>query len=158
MAVRNSEERLSKGGVYLLETGLHLFLWVGANAQQELLSNIFGTPTFSQIDPNMVRHTHRLQLLTNHCLDFKCVGVLLSPKCVCCVPDASAGAGQPVLPETPRDHRLLQITTVTIHEGQTPLPLFVSVSLLFLPSVSFRLYFCLVRIQYCDQNSHVATV
>ncbi|XP_070975475.1 protein transport protein Sec24C-like isoform X4 [Oncorhynchus clarkii lewisi] len=53
MAVRNSEERLSKGGVYLLETGLHLFLWVGANAQQELLSNIFGTPTFSQIDPNM---------------------------------------------------------------------------------------------------------
>ena len=58
MAVRNSEERLSKGGVYLLETGLYLFLWVGANAQQELLSNIFGTPTFSQIDPNMVRHTH----------------------------------------------------------------------------------------------------
>ena len=58
MAVRNSEERLSKGGVYLLETGLHLFLWVGANAQQELLSNIFGTPPFSQIDPNMVRHTH----------------------------------------------------------------------------------------------------
>uniref|UniRef100_A0A8C8D6B5 Uncharacterized protein n=1 Tax=Oncorhynchus tshawytscha TaxID=74940 RepID=A0A8C8D6B5_ONCTS len=55
MAVRNSEERLSKGGVYLLETGLHLFLWVGANAQQELLSNIFGTPTFSQIDPNMYR-------------------------------------------------------------------------------------------------------
>uniref|UniRef100_A0A3P8XD86 SEC24 homolog C, COPII coat complex component n=1 Tax=Esox lucius TaxID=8010 RepID=A0A3P8XD86_ESOLU len=53
MAVRNSEERLSKGGVYILETGLHLFLWVGANAQQELLSNIFGTPTFSQIDPNM---------------------------------------------------------------------------------------------------------
>ncbi|XP_052348472.1 protein transport protein Sec24C-like isoform X1 [Oncorhynchus keta] len=53
MAVRNSEERLSKGGVYLLETGLYLFLWVGANAQQELLSNIFGTPTFSQIDPNI---------------------------------------------------------------------------------------------------------
>ncbi|KAJ7987783.1 hypothetical protein DPEC_G00330090 [Dallia pectoralis] len=53
LAVRNSEERLSKGGVYILETGLHLFLWVGANAQQELLSNIFGTPTFSQIDPDM---------------------------------------------------------------------------------------------------------
>ncbi|KAM6951724.1 protein transport protein Sec24C isoform 2-T2 [Aplochiton taeniatus] len=53
VAVRDSEERLSKGGVYLLETGLHLFLWVGANAQQELLLNIFGTPTFSQIDPSM---------------------------------------------------------------------------------------------------------
>ncbi|XP_045924174.1 protein transport protein Sec24C isoform X4 [Micropterus dolomieu] len=53
VAVRDSEERLSKGGVYLLETGLHLFLWVGASAQQELLLNIFGTPSFSQIDPAM---------------------------------------------------------------------------------------------------------
>ncbi|XP_076007622.1 protein transport protein Sec24C isoform X2 [Genypterus blacodes] len=53
MALRDSEERLSKGGVYLLETGLHLFLWVGASAQQELLLNIFGTQSFSQIDSNM---------------------------------------------------------------------------------------------------------
>ncbi|XP_070847397.1 protein transport protein Sec24C isoform X1 [Chaetodon trifascialis] len=53
VAVRDSEERLSKGGVYLLETGLHLFLWVGASVQQELLLNIFGTPSFSQIDPSM---------------------------------------------------------------------------------------------------------
>ncbi|CAL8261172.1 unnamed protein product [Arctogadus glacialis] len=53
LAVRDSEERLSKGGAYLLETGLHLFLWVGANAQQELLLNIFGTPSFGQIDPNL---------------------------------------------------------------------------------------------------------
>ncbi|XP_041671422.1 protein transport protein Sec24C isoform X2 [Cheilinus undulatus] len=53
VAVRDSEERLSKGGVYLLETGLHLFLWVGASAQQELLLNIFGTPSFGQIDPSM---------------------------------------------------------------------------------------------------------
>ena len=55
MAVRDSEERLSKGGVYLLETGLHLFLWVGASVQQELLLNIFGTPNFSQIEPSLVR-------------------------------------------------------------------------------------------------------
>ncbi|TSK14801.1 Protein transport protein Sec24C [Bagarius yarrelli] len=53
VAVRDSEERLSKGGVYLLETGLNLFLWVGVNTQQELLQNIFGTPAFGQIDPNM---------------------------------------------------------------------------------------------------------
>ncbi|XP_007562510.1 protein transport protein Sec24C isoform X2 [Poecilia formosa] len=53
VAVRDSEERLSKGGVYLMETGLHLFLWVGASVQQELLLSIFGTPSFSQIDPNM---------------------------------------------------------------------------------------------------------
>ncbi|XP_028989747.1 protein transport protein Sec24C isoform X2 [Betta splendens] len=53
VAVRDSEERLSKGGVYLLETGLHLFLWVGASVQQELLLSIFGTPSFSQIDSSM---------------------------------------------------------------------------------------------------------
>lgn len=55
VAVRDSEERLSRGGVYLLENGLNIFLWVGVNAQQELLQNIFGTPAFSQIDPTMVR-------------------------------------------------------------------------------------------------------
>uniref|UniRef100_A0A8C6M5Q7 SEC24 homolog C, COPII coat complex component n=1 Tax=Nothobranchius furzeri TaxID=105023 RepID=A0A8C6M5Q7_NOTFU len=54
VAVRNSEERLSKGGVYLMETGLHLFLWVGASVQQELLLNLFGTPSFSQIDSSMI--------------------------------------------------------------------------------------------------------
>ncbi|XP_051968721.1 protein transport protein Sec24C-like isoform X3 [Xyrauchen texanus] len=53
LAVRDSEERLSRGGVYLLENGLNLFIWVGVNAQQELLQNIFGTPAFSQIDPSM---------------------------------------------------------------------------------------------------------
>uniref|UniRef100_A0A672LJR2 Protein transport protein Sec24C-like n=1 Tax=Sinocyclocheilus grahami TaxID=75366 RepID=A0A672LJR2_SINGR len=53
VSVRDSEERLSRGGVYLLENGLNIFLWVGVNAQQELLQNIFGTPAFSQIDPSM---------------------------------------------------------------------------------------------------------
>lgn len=63
MAVRDSEERLSKGGVYLLETGLHLFLWVGASAQQELLLNIFGTPSFSQIEPSLVRGNRSASML-----------------------------------------------------------------------------------------------
>ncbi|KAM9426095.1 protein transport protein Sec24C [Pholidichthys leucotaenia] len=53
VALRDSEERLSKGGVYLLETGLHLFVWVGASVQQELLLSMFGTPSFSQIDSSM---------------------------------------------------------------------------------------------------------
>ncbi|KAK2884608.1 protein transport protein Sec24C isoform X2 [Channa argus] len=53
VAVRDSEERLSKGGVYLLETGLHLFLWVGASVQQELLLSMFGTASFSQIEPSL---------------------------------------------------------------------------------------------------------
>lgn len=63
VAVRDSEERLSKGGVYLLETGLHLFLWVGASVQQELLANIFGTSGFSQLDPSMVRGNRSASML-----------------------------------------------------------------------------------------------
>lgn len=63
VAVRDSEERLSKGGVYILETGLHLFLWVGASVQQELLLNIFGTPSFSQIDASMVRGNRSVSML-----------------------------------------------------------------------------------------------
>lgn len=66
VAVRNSEERLSKGGIYLLETGLNLFLWVGVNTQQELLQNIFGTPAFSQIDANMVQLAIKYYQL--HCI------------------------------------------------------------------------------------------
>uniref|UniRef100_A0AAY3ZXX6 Uncharacterized protein n=1 Tax=Denticeps clupeoides TaxID=299321 RepID=A0AAY3ZXX6_9TELE len=69
VAVRDSEERLSKGGLYLLETGLHLFLWVGANAQQELLQNVFGVPAFGQIDPNMVRTNEKRKSV------LVCVGV-----------------------------------------------------------------------------------
>ncbi|XP_029706664.1 protein transport protein Sec24C-like [Takifugu rubripes] len=53
VAIRDSEERLSKGGVYLLETGLRLFLWVGASVQQEVLLSIFGTSSFSQIDSSL---------------------------------------------------------------------------------------------------------
>nr|XP_023659096.1 protein transport protein Sec24C-like isoform X3 [Paramormyrops kingsleyae] len=53
VAMRDSEERLSKGVVYLLENGLQLFIWVGASIQQELLLSIFGTTAFGQIDPNL---------------------------------------------------------------------------------------------------------
>ncbi|XP_073541892.1 protein transport protein Sec24C isoform X3 [Phyllobates terribilis] len=50
VALRTSEERLSKGDIYLLENGLNLFIWIGANVQQALLQNIFGVSSFSQID------------------------------------------------------------------------------------------------------------
>ncbi|XP_075072792.1 protein transport protein Sec24C isoform X2 [Mixophyes fleayi] len=52
-AIRTSEERLSKGEVYLLENGLNLFIWVGANVQQALIQNLFGVSSFSQIDCSM---------------------------------------------------------------------------------------------------------
>ncbi|XP_053306347.1 protein transport protein Sec24C isoform X2 [Spea bombifrons] len=53
VAIRSSEERLSKGEIYLLENGLNLFIWVGANVQQSLIQNLFGVSSFSQIESNM---------------------------------------------------------------------------------------------------------
>uniref|UniRef100_A0A8C6JM81 Uncharacterized protein n=1 Tax=Melopsittacus undulatus TaxID=13146 RepID=A0A8C6JM81_MELUD len=48
-AIRNSEERLSKGDIYLLENGLNIFVWVGVNVQQGLIQNLFGVSSFNQI-------------------------------------------------------------------------------------------------------------
>lgn len=53
VAIRTSEERLSKGDIYLLENGLNLFIWIGANVQQALIQNLFGVASFSLIDCNM---------------------------------------------------------------------------------------------------------
>uniref|UniRef100_A0A7M4E9H2 SEC24 homolog C, COPII coat complex component n=1 Tax=Crocodylus porosus TaxID=8502 RepID=A0A7M4E9H2_CROPO len=53
-AIRNSEERLSKGDMYLLENGLNIFVWVGVNVQQGLIQNLFGVSSFSQISNTMV--------------------------------------------------------------------------------------------------------
>uniref|UniRef100_A0A7M4E8Q9 SEC24 homolog C, COPII coat complex component n=1 Tax=Crocodylus porosus TaxID=8502 RepID=A0A7M4E8Q9_CROPO len=52
-AIRNSEERLSKGDMYLLENGLNIFVWVGVNVQQGLIQNLFGVSSFSQISNTM---------------------------------------------------------------------------------------------------------
>uniref|UniRef100_A0ACB8ESJ0 Protein transport protein Sec24C n=1 Tax=Sphaerodactylus townsendi TaxID=933632 RepID=A0ACB8ESJ0_9SAUR len=52
-AIRNSEERLSKGDIYLLENGLNIFLWVGVNVQQGLIQNLFGVSSFSQIGSSL---------------------------------------------------------------------------------------------------------
>ncbi|KAH0624357.1 hypothetical protein JD844_031752 [Phrynosoma platyrhinos] len=52
-AIRNSEERLSKGDIYLLENGLNIFLRVGVNVQQGLIQNLFGVSSFSQINSSV---------------------------------------------------------------------------------------------------------
>ncbi|XP_067393899.1 protein transport protein Sec24C isoform X3 [Emydura macquarii macquarii] len=52
-AIRNSEERLSKGDMYLLENGLNVFVWVGVNVQQGLIQNLFGVSSFSHISSTL---------------------------------------------------------------------------------------------------------
>ncbi|XP_030424129.1 protein transport protein Sec24C isoform X3 [Gopherus evgoodei] len=52
-AIRNSEERLSKGDMYLLENGLNIFVWVGVNVQQGLIQNLFGVSSFNYISSTL---------------------------------------------------------------------------------------------------------
>ncbi|XP_064200940.1 protein transport protein Sec24D-like isoform X1 [Anguilla rostrata] len=48
--VRCSEERLSEGGVFLLENGRELFLWLGQACPPELIQNIFNVPSLAHVE------------------------------------------------------------------------------------------------------------
>ncbi|XP_069782701.1 protein transport protein Sec24D [Narcine bancroftii] len=52
-AVRCSEERLADGGVFILANGINMFLWLGLNAQAELIQGIFNVPTFAHINTDL---------------------------------------------------------------------------------------------------------
>nr|XP_006630063.1 PREDICTED: protein transport protein Sec24D [Lepisosteus oculatus] len=47
--VRCSEERLSDGGIFLLENGQNMFLWLGQSCPPELIQSIFNVPSFAHI-------------------------------------------------------------------------------------------------------------
>ncbi|XP_050311772.1 protein transport protein Sec24C [Anthonomus grandis grandis] len=48
--VRCTSEKMSDQGVYLLENGVHMFLWLGAGASGEFVQGVFGVPTALQVD------------------------------------------------------------------------------------------------------------
>ncbi|KAH1004221.1 hypothetical protein HUJ04_004007 [Dendroctonus ponderosae] len=50
LPIRCIMEKLSEQGVYLLENGIHMFLWVGLGANPEFVQNVFGAPSAIQID------------------------------------------------------------------------------------------------------------
>ncbi|XP_042905393.1 protein transport protein Sec24C [Parasteatoda tepidariorum] len=50
VSVRCSLERLKDHGIYLLENGLNLFIWIGMNADSTWIQNIFGKPSVAHID------------------------------------------------------------------------------------------------------------
>ncbi|XP_078399367.1 protein transport protein Sec24D [Cetorhinus maximus] len=52
-AVRCSEERLADGGIFLLENGINMFLWLGLNSQPELIQGIFNVPSFAHINTDL---------------------------------------------------------------------------------------------------------
>ncbi|XP_035228704.1 protein transport protein Sec24C-like isoform X2 [Stegodyphus dumicola] len=49
-AIRCSIERIKEHGVYLLENGLNMFLWVGMNTDPEWIQDVFSVPTVARID------------------------------------------------------------------------------------------------------------
>ncbi|KAG2466653.1 SC24D protein, partial [Polypterus senegalus] len=49
-SVRCSEERLTNGGIYLLENGRNMFLWLGLASPPEIIQGVFNVPSFAHIN------------------------------------------------------------------------------------------------------------
>jgi protein transport protein SEC24 len=47
-------ERLTSNGVYLLDNGVEMFLWVGRTADLNIVSSLFGSHSLDEMDPNQV--------------------------------------------------------------------------------------------------------
>lgn len=45
--------RINENGIYLLDTGSYIYLYVRSYASPEIIENIFGVKTFAQIDPDV---------------------------------------------------------------------------------------------------------
>ncbi|XP_060519788.1 protein transport protein Sec24C isoform X2 [Cylas formicarius] len=53
--IRCTAEKMSEQGVYILENGIHMFLWVGLDANPEFVRDIFGTQSAHQVDIDRVK-------------------------------------------------------------------------------------------------------
>ncbi|XP_076263106.1 COPII coat complex component secretory 24CD [Rhynchophorus ferrugineus] len=49
-SIRCTIEKMNEQGVYILENGIHMFLWVGLGANPEFVQNVFGAPSAIQVD------------------------------------------------------------------------------------------------------------
>ena len=54
VALRCSMERLKPEGVYLLENGVNLFLWLGARLSPQWIQSVFNVQSAAQIDIDQV--------------------------------------------------------------------------------------------------------
>ena len=52
-----SVENLSSDGIYLLDNGVEMYIWVGRSADQNLVNSLFGSPTLDNVDPATVSFT-----------------------------------------------------------------------------------------------------
>lgn len=53
--VRCSEERLADAGMFLLENGQSMFLWLGQAVAPDLVQSVFNLPSLAHLQGNMVR-------------------------------------------------------------------------------------------------------
>lgn len=53
--IRCIYERLKDDGIYLLENGLCMYLWIGANVQSNLIQNLFGVSAIQQLNVEKVK-------------------------------------------------------------------------------------------------------
>ncbi|CAG7838332.1 unnamed protein product [Allacma fusca] len=50
LPIRCSRDKLSEDSAYILETGIYLFLWIGASVNPDWLQNIFGVSNLAQLN------------------------------------------------------------------------------------------------------------
>lgn len=50
-----SSEKLESSGMFLLDDGLVMHLWIGGQVAIEQLQQLFGVNSLDQVDPNIVR-------------------------------------------------------------------------------------------------------
>ncbi len=55
LAIRCLYERLKEDSIYLLENGLCMYLWIGANVDQAHVQNLFGVPNVQQLNVEKVK-------------------------------------------------------------------------------------------------------
>jgi protein transport protein SEC24 len=54
-AVNLSVDRLTSNGIFLLDNGVEMYLWVGRMADMNLMGSLFGVHTLDELDPQQVR-------------------------------------------------------------------------------------------------------
>lgn len=52
--IRCTSEKLQDNGVYILENGIYLFLWIGLGTDPTFLHDLFGMSSAAQIDVERV--------------------------------------------------------------------------------------------------------
>lgn len=73
-----SVERLSSDGIFLLDNGVDMFMWVGRSVNPAVMSSLFGMETFEGVDPSKIKlldsgsdHASRLNTIVTALRDEK---------------------------------------------------------------------------------------